>query len=513
MSQVINNHRSTVASVATVASTLSPDSVRLQTQAAHSPGKHAPALEGEADARLSRLYVATAQHHLLIDDATNAGRCLNLAFDQRLDSPAHHREIVRVLVDWLMARPPSQRGNLLWRTTDVLRQIPCGRRLINHLMGEVHHAQAFEAFEQYQPANTLRNALGAVVHSPEARKNRGLWAITARALLRPGALPRLHKPIDRPQENAIHAASKVSAALLAEVQSALGQPIVSSRLLKGGFSSDAPYLVYTNTDRYVLRVANGRDLTFLPARRLAELHHVTMPRQVASKPLRNETPAWMLQEFLQGESFQDIDVTDTARVESILVDLAGVLRRLHEIPMLGYGSLVSNDLRTQFDGVQGWLTQLLNMVELGCTRGSVPESSLPVIAQAAASLSQWCTDTPRLCHGDVSGRNVMVNGTRVVGIIDWESACGCDPAWDLANVAFTLGTLYNEASARRLTGIFLDAYQPRQAHALVARIAAHKLILAGWCLADIADRVDATDPYLVLTRTTALHFLERAAVS
>jgi hygromycin-B 4-O-kinase len=53
-----------------------------------------------------------------------------------------------------------------------------------------------------------------------------------------------------------------------------------------------------------------------------------------------------------------------------------------------------------------------------------------------SSLAEDCPEVRGLVHGDFGSNNVLADGDRITGIIDWSEAMVGDPLYDLANILF-----------------------------------------------------------------------------
>lgn len=51
-------------------------------------------------------------------------------------------------------------------------------------------------------------------------------------------------------------------------------------------------------------------------------------------------------------------------------------------------------------------------------------------------LAVHCPETRRLIHGDFGSNNVLTNGSKITGVIDWSEALIGDPLYDVANIFF-----------------------------------------------------------------------------
>lgn len=68
---------------------------------------------------------------------------------------------------------------------------------------------------------------------------------------------------------------------------------------------------------------------------------------------------------------------------------------------------------------------------------------------------------PTLVHGDLMGHNMLWEGDRLVGVIDWDHACMADPAYDTAS----LGLWFGWECARQATDA--EDYERARLHARI----------------------------------------------
>jgi aminoglycoside phosphotransferase (APT) family kinase protein len=57
--------------------------------------------------------------------------------------------------------------------------------------------------------------------------------------------------------------------------------------------------------------------------------------------------------------------------------------------------------------------------------------------------------TEIVCHNDVGPSNLVFDGTRIVGLVDWDLAAPARPEWDLAHAAWMTVPLMSPGVARR----------------------------------------------------------------
>lgn len=93
-----------------------------------------------------------------------------------------------------------------------------------------------------------------------------------------------------------------------------------------------------------------------------------------------------------------------------------------------------------------------------------------------------------ICHNDIGPANLVFDGTRIVGLIDWDLAAPATPEWDLAHAAWMTVPLMSPAVASR-HGIEIEVHE--QAERLRALCAAYGM-RGGVDIVDVViQRIDA----------------------
>ncbi|WP_158268935.1 phosphotransferase family protein [Ensifer sp. NM-2] len=59
----------------------------------------------------------------------------------------------------------------------------------------------------------------------------------------------------------------------------------------------------------------------------------------------------------------------------------------------------------------------------------------PLLNEVLA-LAEYCPEARQLIHGDFGSNNVLTDGHRITGVIDWSEAMFGDPLYDVANILF-----------------------------------------------------------------------------
>ena len=177
---------------------------------------------------------------------------------------------------------------------------------------------------------------------------------------------------------------------------------------------------------------------------------------------------WSVEEFVQGVEF-DPPGFDPSMRPVVGRHVGEQLRKLHSIELPAFG-LLSPGETAQTPTVGAWLAKRQQDLEPALAlAGQLP--ALPERLAAALATLQGYNDTPRLCHGDFAGTNVLVNETQLVAAVDWEWAQGADPALDFA-------WWYFWHDDRPTLAALIEGYAPPDEAAFTARVLAYALLHA-----------------------------------
>jgi hygromycin-B 4-O-kinase len=161
--------------------------------------------------------------------------------------------------------------------------------------------------------------------------------------------------------------------------------------------------------------------------------------------VRGETHGWAyaLSQRLTGTPLDDLDAS---ALSAVLPDLFDVMDTIGRIEVRGRGYGVWDPSRTapyrswpeyllatehETPRVPGWRAALATS-DIGLEPF---ERGLATLRRLAPGLP----DERRMIHDDLLARNVLVEGDRISGVLDWGSACFGDPLYDAAWLLYCWG--------------------------------------------------------------------------
>jgi hypothetical protein len=132
---------------------------------------------------------------------------------------------------------------------------------------------------------------------------------------------------------------------------------------------------------------------------------------------------------------------DEPRMRRLLHELGRFVAEVHSISLSGYGLLDARPLAARTGPPRGMSNAWEEYIRLNLTRhvaACVTAGDLTAVAAqavlAAFERHACCLQVPGgvLLHGDLGSHNVLTDGDRLLGLIDWEDAVAGDPVYDIA---------------------------------------------------------------------------------
>ena len=212
----------------------------------------------------------------------------------------------------------------------------------------------------------------------------------------------------------------------------------------------------------VLRIAGGRpghsrpDCERLVRAQLDELG-LPVPRPLADPaghPDLFEGAAWTLDGLCRG-THPGRGAVPVAAARA----LGGVLAALHRLDAAGWGPVGGTRDGTAIGREETCLAGLAARFDLPNDRAAILAAERrialvdPAVAPVVVPIVGWIrarTGRGVICHTDLHERNILVEGGRLTGLIDFADMAVLPPAWDFGSVRYFHGPECLEAGAGRL---------------------------------------------------------------
>jgi aminoglycoside phosphotransferase (APT) family kinase protein len=149
----------------------------------------------------------------------------------------------------------------------------------------------------------------------------------------------------------------------------------------------------------------------------------------------------IVQRRLPGRLLVDVEVSD-----GLCRSVAETLRVIHGIPLEGGFGNLGPDLRGEDARLSTWFTGRVEEEAAATTRSTMPSDDRAMVDDVVGLFvaSETLLDSlpAGLVHGDLQPSNLLVEGDRVSGVLDWEAAKAGPPAldfgwWDWFSTAFS----------------------------------------------------------------------------
>jgi len=163
---------------------------------------------------------------------------------------------------------------------------------------------------------------------------------------------------------------------------------------------------------------------------------------------------FILMEKMPGECLGHMYNIPDLRSVPLVTDIAVKLAAVHHIPLIKLGAETNGANSLSSDMALEWITGS----ETAWNESNLPSTVFATAFEWLRSHVDLYDDSPRaLVHGDYGLNNLLIEGDRVTGILDWEHA-------HIGNPAYDLGYFHPMAAALASWPVFLDAYANTGVH-------------------------------------------------
>ena len=167
---------------------------------------------------------------------------------------------------------------------------------------------------------------------------------------------------------------------------------------------------------------------------------------------------YLVEEKLDGISGDKAE-PDASAEEEIYRKLAKFMSRVHSIELGGFGYISDGNpcygsMHDFFDDEFGERGE--ELVE----KGVFTENDIDCLRDKfLGSLKEFGDLPPVLCHGDLSRKNIMLQDSGKIAMIDWDDAMAYCWMADVSRFTFWLKLHFTEENSRRFRAAFLESYE------------------------------------------------------
>ncbi len=122
----------------------------------------------------------------------------------------------------------------------------------------------------------------------------------------------------------------------------------------------------------------------------------------------------------------------------VITDAGRVLKRIHEIPMEGFGSLVVRDgkLRGKSDDFKSSITDTKRDLTPLPQIAGIKESDVELIERIRDEIASQTITQGVFLHNDYHSEHIFSDGKKITGVIDLAGAQSGDPRYDIAKAHY-----------------------------------------------------------------------------
>jgi hygromycin-B 4-O-kinase len=146
---------------------------------------------------------------------------------------------------------------------------------------------------------------------------------------------------------------------------------------------------------------------------------------------------YCISENMPGVTLQDLDPHDVPPLLAPTAEILDVIAESNLDNITGFGPFNARGVG-RYDSWRDFLTSIANLDQYGwpAVHSLVDMDIVSRLLDRLNGLAAHCPETRKLIHGDFGSNNVLTDGFRITGVIDWSEASIGDPLYDVANIFF-----------------------------------------------------------------------------
>ena len=166
---------------------------------------------------------------------------------------------------------------------------------------------------------------------------------------------------------------------------------------------------------------------------------------------------YLIERKIEGVTADKITFTQ-AEEAAFYKQLATLVSEIHGIPLKGFGYIGNGD-GGEDSMYSCFVDEFDDRVECLEEKGVYTAGELQTMKEILMNTFKRFDDLPPvLCHGDLSKKNVMVQDSGDLVLIDWDDAMGYNWMADISRFTFWMKMTYSESEYSLFRGAFLEGY-------------------------------------------------------
>lgn len=207
--------------------------------------------------------------------------------------------------------------------------------------------------------------------------------------------------------------------------------------IAGGEESHA-FAVHADRQSYVLRLnrsIEGFTKDDFAWRRLAT-PSLPIPA-VIEIGFMDDGHAYCLSQLLPGVTLQELPPLELSPVLAPVAAVMGEIAASDASDLSGFGPFDAQG-RGRYGSWRHYLTAVASpaLYDWAALEARIDPAVVEACVETIVALAAHCPEVRQFVHGDFGSNNVLTDGQRITGVIDWSEAMIGDPLYDLANILF-----------------------------------------------------------------------------
>jgi hygromycin-B 4-O-kinase len=224
--------------------------------------------------------------------------------------------------------------------------------------------------------------------------------------------------------------------LTATVTRAVGEISDLTQITEG--EESRAFSFRANGERFIVRVNQTPDGFSKDAYAYQRFATATLPiPEIITLGELNSGHAYCISRRVSGVTLQDLTLSE---LPAVVGPVAGVMDAIATSRLgakVGYGPFDSQGNGTHATW-RDFLTAIASpsQYDWAVAGQRVDLDCIYPLLNEILALAEHCPEARQLIHGDFGSNNVLTDGNRITGVIDWSEAMIGDPLYDVANILF-----------------------------------------------------------------------------